>query len=464
MGLGVLTFRSHVVAFVLGIAVAAVVSWVAPGFAVSDAAPNASATAGGVEPAHSAADSSTTNPGGEALRGTEQELPRRASTLRKAGRIVLFVPYIGVEVIAWPIEQIIGLGERSGIAQGIVDFVTFQLAYRKLELGLYLKIQTGAGSPAPGIRATLDDWARPGSEFELVAGYWSRDRNQLDLEASTAPADLRFSLAAQINNREDQPFYGIGPHTANEKYASNRQRKILEGTLLYRPRRRLPLTATAYFRDTDLSRSSNQKSVQDGFPDAYETAANGRYAGVEASVAFDGRDRDLLATSGAMLRVLGGYNFSQIEDEDYAHYAVSFETYVNLYRHTRVLVLRAYGAGIDTKDPSSLPYTELERPGGETGMRGYSRYRFADRTQLVLNGSYRFRVTNNVMSALFVDWGSVARSWDKMRLADIGPSVGAGIAFLGRRPIGFQMAYSHEGWQFYFGFESIFKSESRRLR
>ena len=410
-------------------------------------------------------DSVAGNLHGQTLRGTQTPLPRRTTVWQHTGRALLFLPYVAVEVVAWPLEQLVRFGERSETTQNVIDFLDMHLRWGKFKVGLYLQLATDAGSPAPGIQANMDGWAGSNSELDLVAGYWNRNRNQLELELFAVPGRQQYDFMGHLNNRENQPFYGVGPNTPNVEYSANRQRKLLEGTVGYRFGRALRVSLTGYYRDTDLSPPSRGLSVEEGFPEVYERTRNGRYLGVEGSAAFDTRDAVGLSTSGSFVRLFGGYNFAQLSpDADYSHYALELQQFINLYKHNRVLALRAYAGGIDTDDPLNLPYTELERTGGDPGMRGYARNRFADRTQLVLTTEYRYRISTYFLGDLFVDWGSVASEWKKMRLADISPSYGLALGFLQRRPVALQIAVSREGWQVYFGFGTVFRTQSRRLR
>lgn len=413
-----------------------------------------------------APDSTEGNLHGQALRGTSKPLPRGATALQYTGRALLFLPYAVVEVVAWPLEKLVLLGERSETAQDVIDFLDLHLGWGRFKVGLYLQIATDAGSPAPGIQGTLDGWAGPGSELNLVAGYWNQHRNQLEYEILVLPGRQQYQSLGGLSNRENQPFYGVGPDTPNHEYVTNRRRILLEGTAGYRLGQALGLGLTGYYRDTDLSSpAGDDPSVENGFPELFAGAKKGRYLGVEGSIIFDTRNAAALSSTGSYLRLFGGYNFAQLSpDADYSHVALEWQQFINLYRHNRVLALRAYAGALETDDPQNLPYTELERVGGDAGMRGYARNRFADHTQLILTAEYRYRISSFFLGDLFVDWGSVAPEWKKLRLADISPSYGLALAFMQRRPVALQFAVSREGWQVYFGFGSVFRAQSRRLR
>lgn len=188
--------------------------------------------------------------------------------------------------------------------------------------------------------------------------------------------------------------------------------------------------------------------------------------GGELDLILDRRNNGVYSTNGVLVRVVGSYNEAlEDNDESYSQFSAEFQGFVNLYRHTRSLFFRAYVADIDTDDIARVPYTEWERFGGKTGGRGYQRYRFADESQLLLTAAYRYRVTEHVQGVLFSDWGTVARSVEKLRLSDIDPSVGIALV-AGRDQARLRMhaAYSPEGWEFFIGNETLLIFKSRRLR
>jgi len=400
-----------------------------------------------------------------AVRGTERELERHGTLLQKTGCALLFVPYAGIEVVTWPIGRLFYVNERLGILPRVADVVFFSFEVGPVRLQSDVLAGGGAGSPAPGLIATWQSRGGAGTALWARGGYLSNDRNQVALGASGASGPIRLDVLAELHHREDQSFYGIGPDTPDEETTANRRRALVEGTLRTEPVRHVELGVTGFVRDTELSPPSSGDAVGDAFPELFERAEESRYVGVEGAVSFDTRNRGPFSYSGVFLRAAGGIDEARdADDESYRHYSAEAQLFVDLFRHDRVLALRVYGAGVDTDDPSSLPYTELERPGGRNGFRGYGTYRFTDRTQLLATAEYRYPVTTHVGATLFVDWGTVAPEWEKIRPSLTNPSVGFGIDVGKHRPIGVQVAYSDEGLLFYLGVESLFVPDSRRQR
>jgi hypothetical protein len=403
-------------------------------------------------------------PTGRDLRGTTRELPRGATALQYTGRALLFLPWAAIEIVTLPILGLVYVAEHLEIARDIGRFLGSDLELWRFKLGLYVQSQSGAGSPAPGIRIRGKDWVGEGSNFDLIAGFLSPRQNQVGLRATSRPTVLQGSVTALYSNLRDQPFYGVGPGSPDEKFAANRERGLVEASLILGPRTKFPLTFTGYYRTTRLSDPSDGDAVQSGFPFLYDKAQNSGYGGMEAGFAFDNRNNGRFSTSGVLAEVLGGVDHAATDNSDYTHYSAEIDAFLDLADRNRVLAFRVFAAGMEVDDPARLPYTELERPGGGNGLRGYNRFRFADLTQIVMTLAYRYRVTTTAQAWIFTDWGSVARSWEKMRLADTDPSIGMGVGLFRSSFLGFQAAVSPEGWQFYVGVQPIVERSSRRLR
>ncbi len=89
------------------------------------------------------------------------------------------------------------------------------------------------------------------------------------------------------------------------------------------------------------------------------------------------------------------------------HAGLDVSAYVDLYKTTRVLVLRAAVEGVFGKH-RDIPFTRLPRLGGPERLRGYVPGAFRDRESALLSAEYRYPIHRIVAGALFVDSGSVA--------------------------------------------------------
>jgi outer membrane protein assembly factor BamA len=397
------------------------------------------------------------------IRGTVAPLPRGVSPVRYAARGVLFVPYAAMEAVTWPVEQAVRLNEEHHIVARLT-----RIPLLKGESGtvrVFFGYESGINFSIAGIAADSWDVFATGDQLDVEAGFLSKKKNVASLEYLTPKSRFQVELIGLFENKANRPFYGLGPHSADERFRYDRRRAVAEASVRYYPWSPFYAALTGYVRDADLSDPDDDPTAEE-FPGLFENARASRYAGVEGTLVLDTRDNEAFSSRGVYARFYGGANAAGHDDDPYyRHYGGEVQTFVNLYRRTRALAFRAFAEGVDADDPTALPFEELPRLGGKTGQRGYARYRFADRTLLLLTAEYRYRVTQQITGAFFTDFGSVAREWEFLRLADVDPSYGFGLSFglQGHRVVA-HVARSTEGTEFFVGTERVFASTSRRLR
>ena len=400
------------------------------------------------------------------LRGTTGPLVRHTSPLRHVARGPLWPLYAGFRLATWPVEHFLYLNEKHEILRRAGNLLTLDLGSYRTVIGPAGVFESSTGLAFLGASLSTRDWLGTGARLRLSGGYLSSSRNRVTFRINGRPGQFHFRLLGDLERQEDRPFYGIGPRSPNRRLAANHRRTVVEGTIGFQPPGRFRTALTAYVRDIDLDPPSSDDPVDPVFPDLAALSEESRYTGLEASAAFDSRNHGPYSTQGGLLEVTGGVNEARSAgDGDYRHYGAEGQYYINLYRHTRVLALRAFVEGVDADDPGSLPYTELERIGGRTGPRGYSRFRFTDRNSLALTLEYRYRITEHVRFHLFSDWGTVAAEWNRLRLADTDPIFGCAIGVASSvLPLIVQVSQSPETTEVYVGLTSIFSDHSRRLR
>ena len=82
---------------------------------------------------------------------------------------------------------------------------------------------------------------------------------------------------------------------------------------------------------------------------------------------------------------------------------------------TRTIALRGLVSAADPDAGDQVPFFLQPTLGGATTLRGYRSFRFRDRSALLLQAEYRWRINELVTGALFYDTGAVAP-----RLSDLG--------------------------------------------
>jgi hypothetical protein len=317
-----------------------------------------------------------------------------------------------------------------------------------------------------GLRADNDNWLGTGVRFSFHGGYLNGRHNLLQLQLRSPQGRFEYDLLAQRESKRNRAFFGLGPHSSDRRGRADRRRHLAEGSVAWRPAVAWRLALTMYIRDTELWARGDDELLSDLYPDDFAVARKGSYHGAETALEFGEHEVNDYLACGLSARLVAGYNRARTAGHaDYRHHEAQLRALLNLYRRTRVLVLQIQAEGVDAVGGGDVPYTELPRLGGKTGLRGYHRYRFAGSHALLLTAEYRYAVSPVLLGRLFVDWGSVADSWGKLRLADISPTIGGGLAYQQRGVFfGAHVGFSREGAQAYIGTTTPFGHGSRRLR
>jgi len=402
---------------------------------------------------------------GDPLRGTLDPLPHRVSPLRHAARGVLFVPYAALRVAAWPVSRLAYLEERHHLVWTLASLVTFTSGPYRSSLGPLFDFESSLGITALGVNVRGRDWLYSGLDLKLGLGYVNQRKYLLAAALERDEGPVHWEALFHREQMDERHFHGVGPHSSPDEADYGAELHLAQITVAANPGGTLQPELTLYGRDVRLLAADEDLSVSQAYPDHFATARQVRYVGIETGLAYDTRNRRDYSNRGGLVRLRGGWNDSRRHgDADYRHYSAELQYFVDLYRGSRVLLLRGYAEGVEPEGDDELPLTELARLGGKTGLRGYSRFRFADRRSLVLTAAYRYPVTARVQGELFVDWGSVAPTWDKLSLGDIDPCAGLGLV-VGMREdplFTFLLAFSPEDVQVAVGTTSIFKTRTRR--
>ena len=106
---------------------------------------------------------------------------------------------------------------------------------------------------------------------------------------------------------------------------------------------------------------------------------------------------------------------AQYRDHDLDRYSfVRWEAdvrhYFSFVKDTRTIALRAFAASADPDAGQEVPFYMQPTLGGARSLRGYRTFRYRDRSAVLLQAEYRWRVNEFVTGALFYDTGAVGAS------------------------------------------------------
>jgi outer membrane protein assembly factor BamA len=261
-----------------------------------------------------------------------------------------------------------------------------------------------------------------------------------------------------IGNRDaDEPVEGptLDPRAAAvaTRFGQERLLAMLRaGYSFGRPGESLQVGATALYNVRQFG--AKQKGDEPSIEQVYDTSTivgfDRRVATLEAdlNLVVDTRDVKGATSSGLYLDAFVG-RVPQFGSYGFWHHGAELTAYIDLYRRTRVLVLRGVVEGVEGDD-QNVPFSELPRLGGASRLRGYPLDRFRDEKAVVGTLEYHYPIHQYVAGSLYLDVGKVAQRYGDFLNSDW--KVGGGGGFIVRsrdkQLFTFDIAYG-EGVQFH---------------
>jgi len=137
---------------------------------------------------------------------------------------------------------------------------------------------------------------------------------------------------------------------------------------------------------------------------------------IEPFVEFATFDRAIDDRAGGRYRL----SFTRYADRDLNQFSfnrwdVDLRQFIPFVHDTHTIALRGWVSSSDPAAGDSVPFYLQPTLGGAMSLRGFRTFRFRDRSALLLQTEYRWRINDFVAGALFYDTGAVAP-----RLDDIG--------------------------------------------
>ncbi len=146
----------------------------------------------------------------------------------------------------------------------------------------------------------------------------------------------------------------------------------------------------------------------------------------------------------------GRYRLSVAEYRDQKHDRYSFRRweadlrrYLTFVKDTRTIAIRAWTSSATPEAGNEVPFYLQPTLGGGRTLRGYRTFRFRDRTALLLQGEYRWRINQFVQGALFYDTGAVGPALDDLGAFE--RSYGVGLRAGGRTGSAFRIEMAFGG-------------------
>ncbi len=376
------------------------------------------------------------------------------------------------QLIKWPVDKSILFTEKHRL-----DKKTLWLYKKSLEQGVKPLFGTVDVSAIPyyGAEFNLLTIARQQERFpdffaraKILHGPSIFFQTGIELGAQRI-AGTGFHLKGSFNydQREKEPFYGIGPDTSMGDGTSFKIETTQVGAAAgYEFSPSLDLVA-----GFDYKHSTIRNRAHDGKGNILTIFANQNIPGVhgddllEYTLALnrDTRDSKDEASKGSYQKLLfqfsDGVNGSAAR---YFTYRLDMAKYFQLASPRRILAARLFAEHNDEVGHGYVPFYNMAKLGGagfgprysET-ERGYVYNRFFGESALLLNLEYRYTVMEyndfKMRTAFFVDEGQVFGEIHEFQFKDFRTSYGVGfyLTYSKNTILNFSVAHSNEGTRFY---------------
>lgn len=178
---------------------------------------------------------------------------------------------------------------------------------------------------------------------------------------------------------------------------------------------------------------------------------------IDPFVEFDTLDPPLNPTAGGRYR----FAFARYDDRDlnlfsFNRWDLDLRHYVPFLGQTRTFALRGLLSSSDPDAGNSVPFYLAPTLGGSQSLRGFRTFRFRDRSAVLLQVEYRWRINELVQGALFYDAGAVAPSVGELH--NLEQDAGFGLRAGGRGGVVMRIdiAMGSEGPRLLVRFDDVF--------
>jgi hypothetical protein len=385
-------------------------------------------------------------------------------------RVLLAVPRYALKLVFFPVRELIQFADKHALVEETVDILYND--ERNAAIVPTLTIDSFFG-PSFGLKAFHEDLAghdEYGSIEALFGGMYSL-ATQLHFRAEHYRGSrLWLESLARFEGEPGLLFQGIGDvrggsspdlgpldpygNSVATRYSEQRLLSLLRGGYAFGRRPELvQIGGTAIYsvRDFGAGKRGDEPSIERvydltklvGFADRVPVLE------LDLNVVVDTRDVTGATANGLYVAAFAGRSPSLGGPYSFWHHGTELSAYIDLYKRTRVLVLRAVTEAVDG-DAARIPFAELPRLGGPHRLRGYPTDRFRDEKAALATVEYRYPIHEYVSGSLFFDAGRVSPSYAGLFDAPwrFGGGMGFNVRSRDRTLFSFDIAYG-DGVQFH---------------
>jgi outer membrane protein assembly factor BamA len=300
-------------------------------------------------------------------------------------------------------------------------------------------------------------------EVPLLVTYRGYEDYRFKVSApliSDGAADrVNFEIGSGYSSRRGDDFYGIGNDSSVDD--RSRFRTVTRDATVGLSAKFDHEWKSGFhlgYRNVGVTDPVGAANAQDVFRNA---GIAGLFTGaslrtVALSMERDTTDEKRLESEGGRERVEVSLNEGIGKgDFSYWKYRFDFEHYFPLSRDSRTVVLvRGLAETNQEKGGSQIPFFDLPSLGDWDTLRGFSNYRFRDKSALALGVEYRYRIWQALDWGLFLDEAQVAPEPGDFGIKRFHTGYGARLIVFPKsdRLFSFDVGHSKEGWRVYFNF------------
>lgn len=383
-------------------------------------------------PAAPAAPTEDPGPAPQDARGLEEKATNPDDVGLLVPRVVLFPVRIVTQGVFFPIRHTIRFVQRHAVVERVVDLL-YDDDRTAAVLPTFQFIS--AYGPTIGVRAIHENLAGHGEKGEISvqgggvfnivaeAGFSANRVNgsRLYLQ-SLVRYDTRPRLLFEGIGDELPEFQGGGaildPREASYRTRFSQDRLLLAqgaGYTIGQPGNLVKIGGAAIFNRREFGPNTTEEvSVEKVYDTSKLVGFNEGATTLEldATLTVDTRNNEGQTSSGMFVDAFAGA-VPPIREYAYGHYGFEATGYVDLYRQTRVLVLRGGIEAVEGGD-DDIPFAALPRLGGPTRLRGYRLDRFRDEKTALATVEYQYPIHEMLSGAFFIDAGHVGKNYEKL--------------------------------------------------
>jgi hypothetical protein len=381
--------------------------------------------------------------------------------------MVFAVPRYALRLVFWPVEKAFAFLDEHAVAERVREVLYNDERTAGIVPKLSVDSFFGLSLGAKAFHENLAGHGEFGSVEARFGGLYDSVTQVVFRANRFGGSPLWLESVTRYESKPALLFQGIGePDEANtgtgldprEAAVATRfhERRLLgllrSGYTFSLPRALFQLGGTGIYnvRDFGPRTAGDEPSIGDVYDTSKVVGFDERTAVLETdlNLVLDTRDVQGATSSGAYVEAFGGRARGG-SGYEFWHHGIEAVGYFDLYRKTRVLVLRGMVEGVEAP-AAKIPFSELPRLGGPHRLRGYPLDRFRDEKAVLGTIEYHYPIHQFVSGALYVDVGRVGRSYsDIVSSSGWKTGVGGGFIFRSRDKLNlsFDIAYG-EGLQF----------------